>query len=190
MKKLILIAFSTVLLYGCPPCDPVVVDFGPLPESALALVPYVNGQTYRFRHSEGLVINYTALRETRPEIHASRTCDFEHRFEMNSTKLTPDYPVYTFMLEVSNPDSSHIDFDIWFRNSSFTIPSGSEFSHPLTYFDSVLIDDRYYYEVFRLRNQGYHFYTDTLATDSIYYNYEYGILQINMTNGERFTIFE
>jgi hypothetical protein len=191
MKKLLIIIMSSVLLYGCPPCDPIIIDLGPLPASALAFVPYLEGQTYRLKHSGGLVISYTASRETRQEMpDYGRSCDHVYKYEVNSTKLTPDYPVYTFMFEISNPDTSRISCNLYFVHNHFTIAGGYEDLNPDTYADSMLIGDQYFYQVYKIRNSGFFYDREPIYADSLYYNYEYGILQIKMSNGESFTIYE
>ncbi len=62
--KLFLLILFSVFLYGCPVLPKTIVDNGPLPESAKLVVPYKNGENYKFKFSNGLVINFTAERET------------------------------------------------------------------------------------------------------------------------------
>ena len=52
-----------ISLSGCFPCDPIHLDNGPIPAECLAWVPYQDGQSYQFKHSEGLVITFRAIRE-------------------------------------------------------------------------------------------------------------------------------
>ncbi len=61
--KLFLLILFSVFLYGCPVLPKTIVDNGPLPESAKLVVPYKNGENYKFKFSKGLVINFTAERK-------------------------------------------------------------------------------------------------------------------------------
>lgn len=185
----ILLAF---LLYGCPPCDPVVLDNGPLPDSILALVPYSNGNIYRLRHSNGQLINYTSQRFSNKEImECHPCCDYTFSYETNITRLTPDYPVFNISITLSNADTIQYEFTCFIGTYFLNIPVGrsqtGEFYH---FSDSVLIGETYYYDVFRIKPSNNYLWNDYIKVDSVYYNSTSGILLIKMSNEEYFSIVD
>ena len=55
--------------------------------------------------------------------------------------------------------------------------------------DSLIIDSVTYKDVFKLNSDyGSYYDKDSIYADSLYYNYEYGILKILMSNGESYEI--
>jgi len=179
-----------LLLNGCIPCDTVIIENGPLPDSALRFVPYQNGKIYKFRHSKGLVINFDTYRETREEwTHCAECCSYEYHYEVNSTRLTPNYPIFDFYFEISNRDTSYFECYTTIGKYGFYIPTAD---FQLDYFekvDSLIIDSVTYKDVFKLNSDyGSYYDKDSIYADSLYYNYEYGILKILMSNGESYEI--
>lgn len=185
----VIIALS---LGGCWPCDTIKVENEPLPESALGFVPYKNGDTYSFRHSNGLVINYKTTRETHEEWSGcSECCKYEYRYEVNSTRLVPDYPVFTLQFEIDNLDTSNFHCFASIGKYGFYVPINDEFSGGVEKVDSVKVDSEYYYQVFKLKsNHDNYYFQDSIYVDSMYYNYENGIIKILLSNGENYTIYE
>lgn len=191
MKRWIYLIFI-FLLFGCWPCDTVVVENGKLPDAALKYVPYIDGETYKFKHSNGLVINYKTNRETYDErTGCSECCEYAYHFEINSTILTPDYPIFNFQFQIDNQDTSNIQCNAAIGKNGFYIPTGNELD--IAYFekvDSIKIDTVYYYQVFKLKSNGNYYIQDSISVDSLYYNYEKGIIKIIMSNNESFTLCE
>ena len=54
--------------------------------------------------------------------------------------------------------------------------------------DSMLINNRYYKDVFVLRNDNT-YNASILFADSLYYNKQHGLLKLFMHNGENYTIY-
>lgn len=179
-----------LLMYSCWPCDTITVENGPLPDSALNIVPYQHAETYRFKHSNGWVINFETYRETRDErTFCTECCSYEYHFEVNSTRLTPDYPIFDFHFEISNIDTTYIDCYASIGKYGFYIPTSK---NQLGYYqkvDSIIIDSLTYYEVFKLKSDyGSYYGNDSIYADSLFYNYKWGVLKILMSNGEYYEI--
>lgn len=184
----------TILLFSaCRPCDTITIDNGAIPDSVLRYVPYINGDTYSFRHSNGLIINFNTTRTTQKDVTYCRgCCKYEHIFEVNYTTLVPDYPIFNFQFQINNQDTLNLHCYASIGKYSFCIPTNREFdSGQFEKIDSVKIDSIYYYQVFKLKsiyNDDYG--RDSIYVDSMYYNYEKGIIKILLSNGENYTIYE
>ena len=193
MVKNALVLILLALVSSCIRCDPpAIIDYGKIPDHVLKFVPYQNGQNYKFRHSGGLLIGFAAARQSRDEwLRCERCCDYEYKFEVNTTTLTPDYPVFSFGFELSNMDSVNFGFGAWVGHYWFQIPTNDYQASFCRFADSVLIGDRFYHDVFKVKsNYGSAYDRDTIYADSMYYCYKAGILQIIMSNDERYTIYE
>ncbi len=191
--KFILILFL-IYLSGCNPCDePVLIDHGSLPDTILKYVPYQDGKTYRFHHSAGLIIEFTANRQSSKEwARCEECCKYESVYEVNKTRLIPDYPIFDFGFEISNQDTINYFVTARVGKYQFYIPTNTKYTTDYYKFaDSILIEKKYYYDVFLLKsNYGSYYDKDSQFVDSMYYSYKLGILQIKMSNGEKYSIYE
>jgi hypothetical protein len=179
MKKWIYI-MTSLILSSCLPCETITVENGPLPVSALKYVPYQNGETYNLKHSNGLIINFETIRETRDEwTHCTECCSYDYHFEVNSTRLIPNYPIFDCYFEISNRDTTYLDCYASIGKYGFYIPTSET---QLDYFkkvDSLTIDSMTYYDVFKLKSDyGSYYDKDSIYADSLFYNFHYGILKI------------
>jgi hypothetical protein len=165
---------------------------GPIQDSILARVPYQDGQVFQFRHSAGKVITYAAHRASHEEyFDCERCCKYLYKYQSNTTVLVPDYPVFKLTFWISNLDSSRSDLSVWMGNSAF-YPSAAhgDFLNADRH-DSLLINDRWHREVFRIPNSNDSWFNrDSIYADTLYFNYVSGILKIVMSNGEYFQIHE
>ncbi len=192
MKRALIFLLLTLALASCRCDDPILIDNGPIPDSILARVPYQDGQVYQFRHSAGKVISFAAHRASHEEyIDCERCCKYLYKYQGNTTVLVPDYPVFDLTFRISNPDSLRYDFYVWMGNSAFYPPVIPGDSVSAVRYDSLLIHDRWHRDVFRIPNANdYWFNRDSIYADTLYYNFESGILKIVMSNGEYFQIHE
>jgi hypothetical protein len=192
MRTGIFLLFVVVLLYGCPPCETITLDNGPLPDSLLAKVPYQDGNTYSFQHSNGQVINYTAQRATEKELmHCDHCCDYNYNYEINTTKLTPDYPVFNISLRLSNSDTIHHEFSCNIGKYFLNIPlTRSQYYVNFDFADSLQIGNTFYKEVFKIKPYNHYLYDEPVKVDSLFYNYTDGILLIKMSNEEYYRIMD
>jgi len=192
MKRVLLLLLSTLALGSCRCDDPILIDMGPIPDSILALVPYQDGQVYQFRHSAGKVITYAAHRALHEEyFDCERCCKFLYKYQVNQTALVPDYPVFTLNVQLSNPDSSRLEFSAWMGQRGFNLSMNQDDGNPVDRIDSAWIGEQWHKDVLRIRNSNYFgFSRDSIYADTLYYNYQSGILKIVMSNGEYFQIHE
>jgi len=193
MSRNHLLIIILILLFGCNPCDDsITIDNGKIPEKVLKYVPYQNGQIYKFKHSAGLIIEFTTIRQSRDEYSwCEECCKYNYKYEVNSTTLTPDYPIFDFGFEISNLDTTYYSFIARVGKYQFYIPTSANSSEYYEFADSILINDKLYFDVFKLKsNYGSYYDKDSLFADSLYYNYELGIIKIKMSNGEKYEIYE
>ena len=182
------VIFVTALFHGCWPCHTITIENGPLPEKALAFVPYQDGETYKIGHSKGLVINYRATRETTDGwTECTECCKYEYHYQINTIRLVPDYPVFELYFEISNPDTAFINCYGSAGKYNFLIPASEMQSEYFESEDSLKLGDIFYKDVFKLKSS-YWSHQDSIFADSMYYNYEFGILKLIMSNGEYYEI--
>ncbi len=193
MNKITFLFFVILLVSACRPCDePIVIDNGKIPDSILSYIPYQNGLNYKFRHSGGLVIGFSAVRASNEAwLECHRCCKFVYKYEENITTLIPDYPIFNIGFNLANMDSSFCALSAWVGHDGFSIPANDYQAGFVGFADSILIGDKVFYNVFKIKSDyssGYN--RETIYTDSIYYSYQHGLIQIKMSNGEKYTIYE
>lgn len=182
-----------VLFSACSPCaDPILIDRGKIADTALKMVPYQNGKTYRLQHSAGLVISFTATRQSREEyLECEECCKYRYKYEVDETTLTPDYPIFNLGFQISNFDSTRLSFSGNAGYYNFHIPSLADGLNIPEFAGSMVLDGREFYDVYRMKSDyGYLSRKDTIYPDSLYYSYGLGIIQLKMSNGERYSIYE
>lgn len=191
MKSIILVLLLTV--GGCRPCEYILHDMGLLPEEALAYVPYQKGESVILQHSEGGIITFSVDRYStiREESMGSHSCAM-YKYEENITTLRPDHPVMEISFYINNMDTTIYFGNVYIERAGFTIPT-QEFQYEyFDYADSLLIDSTYYYNVFKLSNESANYnlsrIDNPISIDSLYYNYENGILKVTLTNDEYYEI--
>lgn len=193
MRTILFLVFLVLLLYGCPPCDdPIVLDNGPLPDSILALVPYEDGNVYSLQHSNGQIINFAASRFSETEVmDCDYCCDHTISYEINSTKLTPDYPVFSIDFWLSNADTTQYGFSCNVGKYFLNIPvNKNQYSVFFNYADSLKIGSTYYYDVFGIKPGNHNLWIEPIKVDSVFYNRTKGIILIKMSNEEYYSIID
>lgn len=192
MKKITYLILSLLLLYGCFPSEPTVVDRGALPDSALKYVPYKNGETYRFVHSNGQEINFKATREKHKEqTSCDCFCEYIYEYEVDNTILVPDYPIFSFNFRIDNLDEASNNCYGTIGKSGLYIPTTeNDFYYNCEKADSIKINSKYYYQVFKFKQNLNNYADNEVYIDSVYYNYEKGILKILLSNNENYTLYE
>ena len=112
MRKSILF-FFIFIIYACPPCDREIIENGPLPQSALDCVPYQDGEIYKLKYSEDLIISFTAERRTEENRQESRGqwCGPETHYEENRIVLEADYPSVNWPFESRGYPISYVPAD-------------------------------------------------------------------------------
>jgi hypothetical protein len=190
--KLVSIVVLAITLSGCPPpCESYLkVDNGAIPDSIISLVPYSDGDTVRFRHSMGHIIGYAVERERNfyTEIFDRGAC-IELTYETDNTLLTPDYPVFSFALNITGFDTTLYVLDIMMGSNYVSIPLNSEYWDNYKITDSVEVQSIFYYDVFKLKASSYWYNSSSeMYLDSLYFNFSSGILKLIMSNNENYTL--
>jgi hypothetical protein len=194
MKILTFILIIASFLTQCPqPCeDEQIIDNGVLTEEALLKVPYQNGEIVKLKHSAGHIINFKVTRESE-----DRFMNNEHECggmieKCNLTILNPDYPIFTVTFNMSNYDGVSTLYYLNIGYYSFILPEVIESSEYLNVADSLIINNKTYYNVLKSKSSYGSTYYDTnlIYADSLYYNYDSGIIKIIMSNHEFYEIFE
>ena len=186
-----LLFFSVCFLTGsCDPPPPVVVDLGPVPPGIKARVPYSDGEMIRMEHSRGAVIDFHVHRESRmEETRCEEWCDKIYRYEVDETRLEPDYLLFTPVFRMTSQDTITYTFEISMGSSFFILPLDPGIADQVDFADSVEVGGQTYYEVFRLKAYTYGYpELDSVRVDSLYYNTDRGMLKILMSNDEFFQI--
>lgn len=181
-----LFLLALLLLPGCRPCDPQTFDMGALSADALAMVPYSNDEKTVFKHSNGKLIYFTVERNTyqRTEHMCAECCDIL-KFEEDITRLMPDQKVIQPELYISNADSTYIVCYIRVNQSSFQLPVHNFELEMVEMLDTMKLGTKEYYNVFCLEYQSGFYSPDTpIYIDSLYYNFDFGILKITLSNDE------
>lgn len=189
MKKLLLFLVpSLFLLWGCPPCDRETIDKGKLSEYALLYVPYTNGDTLTLQHSGGKLIRYAIRRETQQVTNTCAECCDEIISEENLTTITPDYPIFSISVSITEYDSNYVNCTVSIGKNAFYISSDSSISKPK---EKLVVNEKTYRQVYQLKSYSNSYYSnDSIYADSMYYNCEKGIIQIIMSNNEKYTLYE
>lgn len=197
-----------VLLTACPHRKTEVVDLGTIPEEYLATVPYQNGDVVKMQHeSDRLVIDFRVIRKrdyTPVESEGSKTSlppSVIYNYETDITQLVPDYPTFEIQIEFSNQymqsEQYEEGYDIIPKQASlFTGTSTTSFPFIGTdatgyvVLDSIEVNGHVYYDVFKLKCDHYSVYEDPIYASICYYNYEKGIIGIEMSNNEKYWLYE
>ncbi len=177
--------FLALLIVACDPCEHHIIDRGSLSEELLNMIPYEHGEYISFQHSNGHVISFFVNRVTKQERFCiDHLCCEELVFEVNTATLSPDYPIFSFKLQINNADTSHYPISVSIGKYGCMIPDKSD-SSDIDIADSVLINGDLYLDVYKLKYQeSYWNKDDILRVDSLLYNREIGILKVVMANGE------
>lgn len=191
MKPLFLI-LSAAILYGCDPPEPIIVDLGDIPKSIRQLVPYEDGAVYRFRHSQGAVIEFNAVREARKtQTNCIEFCDKIYEYEEDITLLQPDYLLFSPVLRITSRDTVSYTCEIDLAGGFCIVPTSLKWRDQVGFSDSLVLGETTHYDVFCLESYHYGgFYEDSIRIDSLYYNYKSGILKILMTDGAYFERYD
>ena len=171
MVKISLLVLMVIALTACPPfCNPEILDFGKLPEEALAFVPYEDGASYRFVHSAGQEIVFTASRESTEETENRDECR-ELRYEKNTCHLYPDYPIFSISLLIIKDDTAHWSVNAVVGSSNFLLPVNNETRVDHLFLDSLEIDGAWYKNVYRIRSwDSFYNSGNGIRPDSLWYN--------------------
>lgn len=185
----VFLAAFVLFIYSCCIGGVGTIYHGPLPESALGLVPYLDDSTYSFRHSDGRIVNFQCSRETHEAWAYCADCCYEERYEANTTRLVPDTSMFSIEIEISNVSSADLICEVFMDKYTFYVPTNETAASYFEILDSLKIDSVVYYDVFKLGPpQQPMSNIDPVEMDSLFYNYANGILKILMSDGSYYKI--
>ena len=216
----LLTAFVAVVGFtGCPGHEPEYIDLGTIPEHYLATVPYQDGQTFYLQHeSDRVVIPFKVMRY-RTKSQSDDTSDLNDYFdyyasagkfepapsvyfnyEIDVTTCKPDYPLFDIEIRFSNgymADSVyyHDNYDKRPKYAQLnchrlyaSIPFIGEPTEQFKVLDSLEVNGAVYHDVFAFSNEGMDL--EGICIQTLYYNYEKGVIAILMSNGEKYMLYE
>ena len=185
-----------------PPATPLI-HLGDIPEEYLATVPYQNGDVVKMMHeSSRLVINYRVERSRFHNMDEPVGEDYD--YQVDFTHLKPDYPTFDMRITLTAeykkyelegeeaPKTGHI----MLKESSTDIPFINTDATGCTVLDSLEVNGHIYYDVFKLDCRHYEFPPDyeiqahSIYTSTCYYNYAKGIIGVELSNGEKYWLYE
>ncbi len=179
-----------VMLYGCPLCiNKVITENGPLVEEYKLSIPYQDGKIYKLKYSDSLVINFTAQRILEDlMVNNCAECCGETQFQIDKTILTADYPLFDIQFELNNRDTTNIECYTKIGNTYFYIPVTEAQITRTDKIDSLIIDSISYKNVYVLYSN--YSTNSNKPLDSLFYNYDFGIVKLILSNDEIYTIFK
>lgn len=175
-------------LTACPPkCDIRYIDFGKVPEEASAMVPYLDGETYGFRHSGGQEIFFLTERDTNTITDQWDECT-QLTYGSDHIRMTADYPIFDIGFWILKNDTASIYHSASIGLASFILPLTAD-NQPdrFNYYDSLYLMKQWFRKVYEVVPV---FSTQTkpedILADTMWYNTEFGILKFTMSSGEFF----
>jgi hypothetical protein len=207
---LVAMAAMMVVFTACPQQkEPIHKDFGKIPEQYLATVPYQNGDVFRMQHeSDRTIIDFTVSRHRQKETGEDYiplekykpAPNYYYDYEVDITKCTPNYPLFDVELNFSNLYMMYEE-EGWesarqanlYAVGAARFPFIGEDCSNYNVVDSLEINGRYYYDVFKLKAEEAYYYNieeGSIYAETYYYNYEKGLLGVIMSNGEKYWYYE
>ena len=198
---------------GCPEYDPDYIDLGTIPEHYLATVPYEDGQTFYLQHESDRVLIPFKVTRFRTKSQGDNANGFDEYFvkykptpsafffyEVDVTTCKPDYPLFDIDIRFSNAymvDSVyyHDQYDKRPKYAQLTchhlyasIPFIGETTEQFKVLDTLVVNNQIYHDVFEFTNEGMDL--EDIYVQTLYYNYDKGVIAIFMSNGEKYLLYE
>ena len=208
-KMTVLSLFGAILLLltACPHSSkPTYVDLGCIPEQYLATVPYKDGDVFRVQHEASkVIIEFEVSRHRNKEtgfdyVYRYKPApNYYYVYEVDRTVCKPKYPIFDIDISFSNQYMAYEEEGLQAWNKVATLYAAGGTSIPLfgedrsnyEVIDSLYINDRYFHDVFKLKTDYYYDEVEEMIhADTIFYNYENGVLGIQMSNGEKYWLYE
>ena len=213
MRRLFLlmtVLVSVILFTSCPRKTPDFVDLGTIPEQYLSTVPYQDGQTFYLQHESDRVVIPFHVSRRRFKAQGDNLYGFYYgektqpapsvyfEYEVDLTNCVPDYPIFDIDIRFSNSylaDSLYFHQHVGRKYAPLTsqhfyagIPYFGDSTEFETMLDSLDINGHVYYDVFQFENTGIDL--PGIYIQCLFYNYAQGVLRIDMSNGEKYLLYE
>ena len=214
MKRILYLLAALVAVIGftgCPGHEPEVINLGTIPEKYLPTVPYEDGQTFYLQHeSDRVVIPFKVMRY-RTTNEGNNEFGFDDygakfqpapsvyfNYEVDVTTCKPDYPLFDIDIRFSNAymaDSVYYNEPVRYKYAQLSchhlyasIPFIGEPTEQFKVLDTFEVNGHVYHDVFEFANEGQDLQGIYIKT--LYYNYEKGVIAIDMSNSEKYLLYE
>jgi len=214
MKRtyIILLALLSVIVFtGCPGHEPDYINLGTIPEKYLPTVPYQDGERFYLQHESNRNIICYQVSRYRVQNQGDNLFGFDYyeakfqpapsvyfEYELDITTCKPDYPLFDIDIRFSNSylaDSVYYHQPMRHKYAQLTsdsfyasIPLKGEPTDLFVVHDSVLVNGHTYYDVFEFANEEQDL--QGIYIRALFYNYEKGVIEIDMSNGEKYLRYE
>ena len=216
MKRILflLTAFVAVITFtGCPSKEPEYIDLGTIPEEYLPTVPYQDGEVFYLQHESDRVVIPFKVTRYRVKSRGDNAYGFDDYligskmqpapsvyfdYEVDITTCKPDYPLFDIDIRFSNgymADSVYYNYPARHKYAQLdchgfyaSIPFIGEPTEMFKVLDSLEVNSQVYHNVFEFANQGQDL--QGIYVKTVYYNYEKGVIAIDMSNGEKYLLYE
>lgn len=206
MKRNIIYLFVILLItHSCCNEDPVETARYELSDQELMLIPYNQGESISFKHSNGfefsLYVSELIVKWEEYHEFCEWFCcpSYFFSYQIKRAKLQADYPKLNIglsigstqygnyspmelVVDLNNRHFAHIHYDSAYHFVSDTV-------YKAILYESIIINDKVYSDVVE-KFFDYHYYvqdTSILLPKSILFN-RLGVLQIKMSNDETYSI--
>lgn len=179
LKKIILIGFSLVALYGCAV---VQKEWRLLTAIDKQMIPYEMGDTIRFINEKGVLSLLTVDRDI-TYMEQCLNLSTENLYEVRNVRLSSERGDLSFVLDVAawrrwSDHSPHIYIRMGTGKADFDFEIYYDSKGNIGNYDSLEINGHTYYDVAVVESRGV----------QLYYNKTYGILQVTQNDKNIFTL--
>ena len=192
MQKTVYLLVFLIFMLACRPCEVTTIELPNITDTLLAKIPYKNGNSIIMEHSQGKSMEFVVNRKSSKEqTSCEHCCKYNYIYEVDETDLITNYPIFSISFSISGLDTTNYYIGSYIGNSNVTIPTSYNKTNNYNdakLEDSILIKDKKYYNVFKIKSSVNDFYKDILFVDSVYYNYKFGLIKIIMSNEETYTL--
>ncbi len=203
--KLLQLLIFILILSSCCNEDSIETARYELFDSELQLIPYQLNQKIGFKHSKGYTFSFNTTMDKLEWKEHHDFCEWNccgqdyFSYQEKNTQIQSDYPRFTInfsLIGAQNGNYNHNSLQISINHTYFTnLPYDSlgnficNETTGIIYHDSILLNNKYYYDVFEkaLESNISKEDTDILVPKSILYN-DYGLIQIKTSNDETYSI--
>lgn len=204
MAAPVMVVVMLVLFVACTKEQPKteIIDLGDVPEVYLATVPYQDGDVVRMmRESDSLIINYRVSRyrfSSLGEPSGWESSPIIYDYQIDWTELTSDQSPYEMGIaltseyrryELEGVDAPKRGYIVLFESDTFVPFINTDASGYIV--QDHEINGHVYCDVFRLDCEpDYNVTEEDIYAVTCYYSYAKGFIGIEMSNGEKYWLFE
>lgn len=192
-----------IILSAFPTCcndDAVEAEKISLSESEVQLIPYSLNQSINFKHSNGFTFNFIVTQDTynwNSDNYCDECCGGEYTsYQERFVSLESKYPEFNISLSLNSLQYFEIEgkiMDVKINRYNFNLEydDNSKFiCENVICHNEIVINDKTYFNVIEseLENNYDTNSSITLYPQIIFYNKNFGIIQIKMSNNETYSL--